>query len=176
MSARPQGDRTPRQFLPFCCSTSAEAVPSGARSKVICAFATRVSSVDEPGHTPANVKLLLPPRQSRGNSLYCGSTPDRRLRVDTGRAGKRPLRVLLAAVAVIKPEPQSTFVVKRKVGKTARRPRFREGPGSLTQPELRMVVAQRVVLKTCIIHPETSCVLGTRLPDSLPRAPVISRR
>ena len=23
----------------------------------------------DPGHTPANVKLLLPPRQSRGNSL-----------------------------------------------------------------------------------------------------------
>jgi hypothetical protein len=29
---------------------------------------TRVPSVEKPGHTPGNVKLLLPPRQSRGNS------------------------------------------------------------------------------------------------------------
>jgi hypothetical protein len=29
---------------------------------------TRVASVEKPGHTPGNVKLLLPPRQSRGNS------------------------------------------------------------------------------------------------------------
>jgi hypothetical protein len=28
----------------------------------------RVPSVGKPGHTPGNVKLLLPPRQSRGNS------------------------------------------------------------------------------------------------------------
>jgi uncharacterized protein len=28
----------------------------------------RLPSVGKPGHTPGNVKLLLPPRQSRGNS------------------------------------------------------------------------------------------------------------
>jgi hypothetical protein len=36
-----QGARTPRRSLPFWCSTSADAVPSGASSKVICASTTR---------------------------------------------------------------------------------------------------------------------------------------
>ena len=73
-------------------------------------------------------------------------SPGRRGRIATPSPPGCQGRVeLLAAVAVIKPEPQSAFVVNRKVSKTTRRPRFRAGPGSLTQPELRMVVAQRVV-------------------------------
>ena len=34
----------------------------------------RVPSVGKPGHTPGNVKLLLPPRQSRGNSQCIRAT------------------------------------------------------------------------------------------------------
>jgi hypothetical protein len=35
----------------------------------------RVPSVEKPGHTPGNVKLLLPPRQSRGNSHSISGGP-----------------------------------------------------------------------------------------------------
>jgi hypothetical protein len=65
----------------------------------------RVPSVGKPGHTPGNVKLLLPPRQSRGNSQCIRPIPGyvcMRLNLSREQMLARPFNVPVFA------EPSST--------------------------------------------------------------------
>jgi hypothetical protein len=57
----------------------------------------RVPSVGKPGHTPGNVKLLLPPRQSRGNS-QCIRTFERTGQAVLARIGRNLLRGMLRSL------------------------------------------------------------------------------